>query len=214
MARMLINNIGRPASGIVSGLVSTTSQTFAGAKTFSNKALFSAGSAAEPSLSFSDDDDTSGTGVYRVGQNSLGFSANGLNVGEYSASGIWRIGPSAGVSGTAVSTASSFLVGGDDLHPSGSFLIVGRRSSGTKVAYIVAGNALECGMEFASRNSSNAYLNVGGYSSAGAWTLGTGTGEIHRLNCQTNAGAPGAVATYLRLNVNGTVYKIALLGNT
>lgn len=190
------------------------SDTFSTDKTFSGQVRIADGTAADPSLLFTSDDDGAGTGIYRVGANSMGFAADGVNIGQYSSTGLWRLGPTAGVSGTMQSTASAMLVGGDDLHAGGCFLIVGRRSSATKVAYITAGFSSECGMEFASRNSGNAYLNVGGYSSAGAWTFGNGTGEVHRFNCQTNAAAPGAVSTYMRINVNGTTYKVALLGNT
>lgn len=203
---------GTPTFGAATTFSNTA--TFSSNATFSAQALISNGTASAPSVSFSSDSDGSGTGIYRIAANSLGFSANGTEVGRYSSAGAWRLGPAAGLSGTFQSTANVMLVGGDDLNSSGNFLIIGRRSSGTKTAYITAGSGSECGMEFASRDSGNAYLNVGGYSSAGAWTFGNGTGEVHRFNCQTNGTAPGAVSTYMRINVNGTTYKVALLGNT
>lgn len=196
------------------GLIGTGTQSFSGAKTFLGQIKIGDGTASAPSLEFSSDSDGSGTGIYRIGANSMGFSANGTEVGRYSSAGAWRFGPAAGLSGTFQSTASVMLVGGDDLNASGNFLTIGRRSSGTKVAYLAAGSGLECGLEFSARDSGNAYLNVGGYDSAGAWTFGNGTGQIHRFNCQTNAAAPGAVVTYMRINVNGTTYKVSLLGNT
>lgn len=203
---------GTPTFGAATTFSSTA--TFSGNATFSAQALIANGTASEPSICFSSDDDTSGAGIYRIGANSMGFSANGTEVGRYSSSGAWRLGPAAGLSGTFQSTANVMLVGGDDLNSSGNFLTIGRRSSGTKVAYLAAGSGAECGLEFSARDSGNAYLNVGGYDSAGAWTLGNGTGQVHRLNCQTNGTAPGAVSTYMRINVNGTTYKVALLGNT
>jgi len=50
------------------------------------------GTAAAPSYSFFDDINT---GIYNVGTNSLGFTANGVNVGQYSSSGAWTFGTAA-----------------------------------------------------------------------------------------------------------------------
>lgn len=50
------------------------------------------GSVAAPSLALSSDIDGSGTGLYRKAANSLGFVANGVEVGFYSAAGAWMLG--------------------------------------------------------------------------------------------------------------------------
>lgn len=53
-----------------------------------------AGSAASPSLAFQGA--SSNTGLYLVSADSLGFSADGTNVGSYTSTGQWTIGPAAG----------------------------------------------------------------------------------------------------------------------
>lgn len=205
-----------PDTGADASFVMTQgTQTVAGTTTFSAKTLFSNGSVSAPSVGFSSDDDGSGTGFYRVGANSLGFAANGVDVGLYTSAGAWRLGPSAGGSGVNSSTLSQFKVGVDDADSSGSFFMIARRSSGTKVAYLVAGLSSECGLSFQGRDSGGSIFEAGAFDSNGAWTIGkSGASQLHTLHGQTNASAPGAVSTYLRLSVNGTTYKIALLGNT
>ncbi len=60
------------------------------------------GSVSVPSLALSSDADGSGTGLYRKAANSLGFVANGAEVGSFSASGGWTIG---------VNTAAQIIIG-------------------------------------------------------------------------------------------------------
>jgi hypothetical protein len=64
--------------------------------TFTSAVQIPAGTVGAPALAFSDDADASGTGIYRVGANSLGFAANGVHVGQYSSAGAWTL----GISGT------------------------------------------------------------------------------------------------------------------
>lgn len=74
------------------GLVDTGTQSFAGDKTFTGQINLQNGTAAEPAIGFASDDDTSGTGIYRVGANSLGFSTNGVAIGLYDSGGSWAFG--------------------------------------------------------------------------------------------------------------------------
>lgn len=54
------------------------------------------GTVSAPALSFNSDNDGTGTGIYRIGANNLGFAANGAIVGQYQATGVWVIGPPSG----------------------------------------------------------------------------------------------------------------------
>jgi hypothetical protein len=97
------------ASSSNRGVITTGNQTIAGTKTFSSGALISDGSVTGPSLGLASDQDGSGTGLYRVGANSLGFAANGVNVGQYSSTGDWTVGDP-----TNASFAGNNLVGRKD----------------------------------------------------------------------------------------------------
>jgi len=55
------------------------------------------GTAAAPSMNFTSDSDGSGTGIYRVGANIIGFSTNGVARGNVGATGVWTLGVSASV---------------------------------------------------------------------------------------------------------------------
>jgi hypothetical protein len=80
-------------------VTSATTVDLSTAQTLSNKTVgIAAGTAAAPSLNFTDDADGSGTGLYRIGANNLGFSANGTAVGNVSSGGLWTIGSSSGTS--------------------------------------------------------------------------------------------------------------------
>jgi len=97
------------ATGSVPGVVSTSAQTFAGAKTFSGAILASDGTVGAPSVAFSSDADGTGTGLYRVGANSLGFAANGVNVGQYSSAGAWTLGASGGTANQSIIGTNIYL---------------------------------------------------------------------------------------------------------
>ncbi len=86
------------ASAANRGLVTTAAQTFGGVKTLTSPIFVTTagvpdGSVTVPALAFTSDADGTGTGIYRVGANSLGFAANGVNIGQYSNSGAWTFGP-------------------------------------------------------------------------------------------------------------------------
>ncbi len=54
------------------------------------------GTVTAPTFAFSSDADGTGTGLYRIGANNLGFAANGIAVGNISSLGAWTIGDAAG----------------------------------------------------------------------------------------------------------------------
>lgn len=72
----------------------------------------------------------------------------------------------------------------------------------------VTGNASQSSNLLVCQDSGNNDLFK--VSSTGAVTAA----NLVLTSATTNASAPGATSTYLRLSVNGTTYKIALLGNT
>lgn len=92
--KILKNSLGEVVGSIteygldIQSLTVTTGATVA-------KFLAGSGTAAAPSVAFAADDDT---GLYRIGANNMGFSANGTAVGNISAAGLWTIGPVSGTS--------------------------------------------------------------------------------------------------------------------
>ena len=62
----------QPASASFPGVVTTSAQTFQGAKTFGNEILAADGSNSAPGVAFSADPDS---GLYRLGANDVGIAA-------------------------------------------------------------------------------------------------------------------------------------------
>lgn len=86
--RIGANSLGFSTSGTLRLTIDTTNHTS------TLPYLAPDGTVGAPSFAFNSDADGTGTGIYRVGANSLGFSANGVNVGQYSSGGTWTVGPS------------------------------------------------------------------------------------------------------------------------
>lgn len=148
------------ATGSVNGRVSTTTQTFAGDKTFSGQINMQDGSVTEPSIGFSSDDDTTGTGIYRVAANSLGFTANGVNAGQYASTGAWTWGPSTGAVAHTLRGSLSLTVASGTGTPTYGI----NRSAGNSLDFYTNGG-----------------IN-GSMTSTGIWTLGNGTTGQHTIN--------------------------------
>jgi len=94
-----------PASNFVGttdaqDLVFRTNSTEALRLNTSNQALAQNGSAASPSYSFTN---STGMGLYRVGDNSLGFTTNSTRAGNINSTGTWAIGPTDGVAANVLS---------------------------------------------------------------------------------------------------------------
>jgi hypothetical protein len=200
-----------PASASFGGIVTTGTQTFAGAKTFSGEVTLSSqlrvsdGSASEPSLVFASDDDATGTGLYRVAANSLGFAANGVAVGSYSSTGAWTLGGTSAVShtltvgsnkaGKVLDALPSNWSATSDQTSFGTFIGIdpqdGSANNTQGIYSYLATSSNKLGI--ASRSglvfNDGSGGNVGGYSSAGAWTFGVpSTNTTHTFN--TGTGSP------------------------
>lgn len=147
------------ASATVAGVVSTTTQTFAGVKTFA-----------------------SGSGVSAATPVFVTDSTNGdLNSDELVATPV-RVTSADGSSG-----GTTLEIRSVSQHASGQ--------SARIEFHTAVGGAL---------------TEVMRVSAVGTVT----TGNLVLTGADTDTSAPGAVSTYLRLTINGTTYKMALLGNT
>lgn len=90
---LALNTPGTGSDWVLSGGTGapTCSSTTTTAKTFSAAVKVSDGTVGTPSVGFTSDDDGTGTGIYRVTTNSLGFTSNGVAVGSQ-AGGNWVFG--------------------------------------------------------------------------------------------------------------------------
>ena len=178
--------------------------------------LLSDGSAASPSLAFIN---STATGLYRVGADSLGFSANGVNVGQYSSAGLWTLGASGGTQthvingGVSVSLDSSFsghlnILGQKELRlqdtTGGEY--VGHRAPGTVTsshtytwpAALPAGNRIlqsdtSGNLSWVVAGAGSGDISNGGNSFGSAITIGTN--DAFALNFETNAVTKGSVSS-------------------
>jgi hypothetical protein len=178
--------------------------------------LLSDGSAASPSLAFIN---STATGLYRVGADSLGFSANGVNVGQYSSVGLWTLGASGGTQthvvngGISVSLDSSFsghlnILGQKELRlqdtTGGEY--VGHRAPGTVTsshtytwpAALPAGNRIlqsdtSGNLSWVVAGAGSGDISNGGNSFGSAITIGTN--DAFDLNFETNAVTKGSVSS-------------------
>lgn len=162
------------------GTVTTSAQTFAGAKTFTGAILGSDGSVTAPSFALSSDADGTGTGLYRVGANNLGFAANGVQSGNISSAGLWSIGPVAGgvthaIRGSASVSEPLLVADGTVSAPSLAFSS-DNDGSGTGIYRIGANN-----MGFAANG-----VNVANLTSVGNLGLGVAPSSLQRLYHQSN----------------------------
>lgn len=67
------------------------------------------GAVGSPAIQFGSDADATGTGIYRVGANSLGFAANGVAIGNFSSGGAWVFGAAGGSQGHQVNGLLTIL---------------------------------------------------------------------------------------------------------
>ena len=178
--------------------------------------LLSDGSAASPSLAFIN---STATGLYRVGADSLGFSANGVNVGQYSSAGLWTLGASGGTQthvingGLSVSLDSSFsghlnILGQKELRlqdtTGGEY--VGHRAPGTVTsshtytwpAALPAENRIlqsdtSGNLSWVVAGAGSGDISNGGNSFGSAITIGTN--DAFDLNFETNNVVKGSVSS-------------------
>lgn len=88
-----------------------TAQTFSAEQTYSAQMRISDGSVTEPSIVFTSDDDATGTGIYRVGVNSIGLTTNGANTWTVASTGAHTWGPAAGGVANSLRGSLDFTVG-------------------------------------------------------------------------------------------------------
>jgi len=185
----------------------------------SGKILVANGSVGSPSIVFSSDDDGTGTGIYRVGANSLGFAANGASAASYDGNGAWTFANTVSVGTDLILTGSGIRnIRTDSADGSDNrFMYISSASavSASRGAYIgLAGNeypSLGGQLEFGAGNASTAAgsnialyftgvataggsaVTIGSATGAGAWTFGpsSGTGIIHTLNRWTKVQVTG-----------------------
>lgn len=184
----------------------TTGTLATGSPTFSATAKFADGSVTIPSEAFSSDADGSGTGIYRVGANSLGFAANGVNVGSYTSSGGWTFGSSGGTATTTANTnnfqmlgssagaATLYVFNANNANAAAHAVIEiqngGASAGDAYIRFDDASNAWSIGpdrsdsgafkiTESTSLNTTADYFRI---ASGGAVTIGKGSATQHTLN--------------------------------
>lgn len=111
---------------------------------------------------------------------------------------------------TGASAAARVAITSDQ----GDFSIFANSAAGGDTVALTADSTFGGGMDISILGANALRLNTAGAtrisaSGAGLVTIGTAGGtEIHRINGDT--GTAGAVSTYLKLNVNGTEYRVPL----
>ena len=164
------------ASGALSGTF-TGDFTASGTVTLSGVAGLANGSVSAPSLAFTSDLDGSGTGIYRIGANNLGFSANGTAVGNISSGGLWTLGASGATVSHVLNGRTSFVRGTAGPGNEGNILLTDVTTDATtKNSSISARHYLSAEENvgiLCYENTSSAnilYLGTGGTSSQNAAT--------------------------------------------
>lgn len=130
------------------------------------------GTVAVPSLAFTSDVDGSGTGIYRVGANNLGFSANGVKVGQFASDGTWTLGPASG--------AASHVIQGNT-STTGAVLQVVQTNATTDHATLkfnpvtaAGGGIFLTGGSGGYKFNSSTNTDILSGTDAGVWTFGAG----------------------------------------
>jgi hypothetical protein len=171
-----------------------------------------AGTVSVPGIGFIDDADGTGTGLYRVGADTIGFTTAGTKAGEISSAGLWTIGPAVTnnfqgakhivsgklYSGNVTSTdASGEIViganvrfgssnghtGRSETATGGAGLLLDTRTSNTAAAFALYTNLVS------DATSTDATIK-GQCTHAGAWTLGNSSTAVTHIaqNTTTTAG--------------------------
>jgi len=183
-----------------------------GPPTFTSPVLIPDGSVTAPGLALSSDADGSGTGLYRIAANTLGFTANGVESGRISSAGAWSIGNSstpasayhfAYVANAFGLIASSVTTAGNEAHIGawGSRTSNGVVGSVEFANYAGTGSATEIGridcrrsgannsgaFDFITRNAGSA-VTAGSIAPAGGWTIGpsTSAATLHTMYVAAN----------------------------
>lgn len=132
--------------------------------------LSPSGSVTAPSFAFSADADGSGTGVYRVGANNLGFAANGVASGDISASALWTIG--------TVNTSVAHKVNGD--------LTVAKGTSDTDATIVYDSSGTTRNSVLIFKQNGTAKADIGVTGSTGSFVTGAGTSDFALVTASNN----------------------------
>ena len=202
-AGILTVNNDTEATGSAGGALRVAGGLDVAKKVFANGGLFLPdGTAAAPSVAFASSGNTN-TGLFLKAADSIGFSADGTEIGSYSAAGAWRLGPesaytalSHAVNGKlciyraeASGAANEFLQLYNDDGVTNSYLSFGINKTDAKTYQDSSASVGGAGHEF--RGSGT---KIGEYSKEGAWVLGPSTGASHiayvtkSSNYQNNVG--------------------------
>lgn len=167
--------------------------------------LLSDGSAAAPSLAFASAGNTN-TGLFLNSTDSLGFSANGSNIGNYSSAGLWTLGASAGTQNHLVNGNWNIAAQGElRLQDSTGGEYVGHKAPATvtsshtytwPAALPGANNVLQSdssGVLSWISVSAGGDVNNGGNSFGAAMTIGTN--DPFALQFETNGVTKGSISS-------------------
>lgn len=182
-----------------------TAQTVSGEKTFSGQLRIQSGTVTEPAIVFTSDDDATGTGLYRIGTNNMGFAANGVTTGNIAATGLWTIGD--------LGVAVEHIIQSSDNVP----LILKSASATCHLQFNYSTSSIggyirtTSSVPFNFLNASAA--SVGSVTDTGLWTLGIPSAStntvVHKVNGILGWGGTGltddapAMGVYCNANFNG-----------
>jgi Chaperone of endosialidase len=185
----------------------TGAAVFAGSPVLTGSVGVPDGTVSVPALAFTSDADGSGTGIYRIGANSVGFAANGVLVGDYTSAGMWDFGPTTiptsshtinglmSMQGTSTSsfapTAGTNVTSATTYYPyfyNGNYTT---SSGGVRGSFLTNGSSTLIGMGADASNSlvfgsfaagtgicTSQYANC---TTASAWIFGASTGSASHL---------------------------------
>ncbi len=157
------------AAPVWTAITGTGSAVFGTSPTFSTTIGVPNGSVTVPALAFTSDADGTGTGIYRVGANSLGFAANGVNIGQYSSAGAWTLG------NTSTTDYRHLINGGIDVKSARSkftcngepYALDLRYNSASGSAFYIGASAIHS-LQFSASGGND----LGNITQAGVWSLG------------------------------------------
>jgi len=195
------SSIGTPTlqADSISDQAGSGSPTFPNGLNISGQNRLADGTVSVPSIAFTN---STTTGLFRKAANSVGFSAAGAEIGSFSATGAWTLGPAAGFTGTHSVRASLGVVDAGPgtntpvfaisnnsqtatTDPSPAYLLFscGNASTGAVTIGGVRTAVNSAKLVFGTHNNGS-FLTAGEASAPGAWTLGPtgGATAFHTIN--------------------------------
>jgi hypothetical protein len=155
-----------------------------------SSSLFGNGLVTTPSISFTSD---SNTGLYRVGEGSVGFSANGVLVGSHSSTGAWTLGPS-GFTGTNTINGSINIPGAGSFYaPASNLPYIGGQQTNLMLSTTGSGDIYLSGGAYNDGTWRNGIVNRAG-SSFSAQSTSTLSGTAFFFQSQQNYSSPAGTS--------------------